>query len=346
MTAAPAPTDAKLTGNVLFYRQPEPLSLERHRNLGARRIQRPFEFLSGAHIVPITLNEFGVASSSYPIIFAGEAKTPLAVMGARAGENVFVNGGGEVDPEVYLPAFVRRYPFVFAAEPSGERLLVCIDRAAPMIGENPDIPLFNGDQPSQYTQEAIEFCKEFERHRRLTEELVGLLKQNDLFEPKSVTLTNRLFRRIRRAAEQPAGRALSGAAREGPARPDLCAPGFAAAVAEDHAAHAAPGRSQGAGAAEGQHAAGLSLWRNLDEQLAVVIAGEQALEGLGSDLQALFHMHLPLDLALQRPPGEGSRSFPPAREVIADDEALHLDAMHQDGGEIGGAARRAFIIVG
>jgi hypothetical protein len=176
---------------VLFYRKPEPLSIEKHRGLGAKRIDRPFQFLFGSHVVPITVNEFAVAACSFPVIFAGENKTPLAVMGARGGENVFVNPVGDVDPECYLPAFVRRYPFVFAADEQGERMLVCIDRAAPMIGENPEVPFFEGDQPSQYTQDAIEFCKEFERHRRSTEEFVNQLRDFDLFEEKSISINNR-----------------------------------------------------------------------------------------------------------------------------------------------------------
>lgn len=190
MTAG-SPTDPQLTGQVMFYRQPEPLSVERHRTLGAKRIDRPFAFLLGANVVPITVNEFGVAAGSFPVIFAGQSKTPLAVMGARQGENVFVSPAGEVDPEAYLPAFVRRYPFVFASDNTSDRLVLCIDRAAPMIGENPDVPLFNGDQPSQYTQEAMEFCKEFERHRRSTEEFIKICDEMQLFETKTVTLQNR-----------------------------------------------------------------------------------------------------------------------------------------------------------
>jgi SapC len=186
------PTQAQepeLTGNVLFYQQPEPLSLEKHRTLGAKRIDRPFQFLLGSHVVPITVNEFGIAACSYPVIFAGAEKTPLAVMGARGGENVFVNPNGEVDPEVYLPAFVRRYPFVFASDPNNENMLVCIDRAAPMIGENPEIPFFNGDKPSKYTEDAIEFLKEFERHRQATEFFIKAVDEAGLFEEKSVSLS-------------------------------------------------------------------------------------------------------------------------------------------------------------
>ncbi len=58
MSAQP---EAELTGNVMFYKQPEPLSLERHRTLGAKRVDKPFQFLGASHVVPITVNEFGVA---------------------------------------------------------------------------------------------------------------------------------------------------------------------------------------------------------------------------------------------------------------------------------------------
>ena len=72
------------------------------------------------------------------IVFAGNEKTPIAIMGGREGQNVFVSPEGDVDPEAYLPAFVRRYPFAFATEPSGEKMIVCIDRGAPMISESKD----------------------------------------------------------------------------------------------------------------------------------------------------------------------------------------------------------------
>lgn len=183
--------EPEVTGQVLFYKQPEPLSLDKHRDLGAKRVDKPFQFLLGSHVVPITVNEFGIAACSYPVIFAGPQKTPLAVMGARGGENVFVQPNGDVDPEVYLPAFARRYPFVFAADSTNENMLVCIDRAAPMIGENPDLPFFENGEPSKYTQDAIEFLKDFERNRSATEFFVKAIDEAGLFEEKSVSLNQR-----------------------------------------------------------------------------------------------------------------------------------------------------------
>lgn len=182
---------AQLGGSVLFYRRPEPLNSERHRSLGVKQIEKPFAFMAGANAVPVTVSEFGVACAHFPLIFVGEDKTPIAVMGARAGENAFLGLDGQPDEDVYVPAFVRRYPFVFATDNAADRLLLCIDRDASMISDTPDVPFFNGDQPSKFTEEAMEFCKEFERQRRSTEQFIKILNDNNLFEVKTVSFTNR-----------------------------------------------------------------------------------------------------------------------------------------------------------
>ncbi|HVY89990.1 MAG TPA: SapC family protein [Hyphomonadaceae bacterium] len=181
----------ELSGNVMFYRRPEPLSLERHRNLGVKQIAAPFSFLREAHAVPITVSEFGVAATCYPIIFVGADKTPVAVMGVRQNENEYVDAAGQPDPDTYIPAFARRYPFVFASDPSNDKLLLCVDTEAAMVSNQPDVAFFEGDKPSKFTDDAIEFCKEFERQRRATLEFVEMLDQASLFEQKSVAFTPR-----------------------------------------------------------------------------------------------------------------------------------------------------------
>lgn len=182
---------AQLTGNVLFYKQPEPLSPEAHGGLGVKQIQHPFGFLREAHAVPVTVTEFGMAASAYPVIFVGDERVPVAVMGVRQGQNLFVTANGLTEPDYYVPAFVRRYPFVFAADSNSDRLLLCVDRQAPMISDQPEVPFFENGQPSKFTNDAIEFCKEFERQRRATSEFADILKRFDLFEQKSVAFQPR-----------------------------------------------------------------------------------------------------------------------------------------------------------
>ncbi|MEM7661616.1 MAG: SapC family protein [Pseudomonadota bacterium] len=183
--------EGQVTGNVLFYRQPEPLSHAAHGNLGVKQIAQPFGFLRDAHAVPITVTEFGMAATSYPIIFVGDDFTPIAVMGVRQGQNLYVNDDGRTEPDYYVPAFVRRYPFVFANDNANDQLLLCVDRGAPMVTDQPEVPFFEGEQPSQFTQDAIEFCKEFERQRLATVQFTQLLKKYDLFEEKSISFQPR-----------------------------------------------------------------------------------------------------------------------------------------------------------
>ncbi len=191
MENTPNTQDSALTGNVLFYKNPQPLNPEQHAGLGVKQIDEPFGFLRTAHAVPVTVTEFGMTAASFPIIFVGDDYTPVAVMGVRQGENLYVTEKGQTEPDFYVPAFVRRYPFVFANDNQGDRLLLCIDRDAPMVTNQPDVPLFENGEPSGFTQNAIEFCKEFERQRRSTAEFTDLIKRLGLFEQKSVAFQPR-----------------------------------------------------------------------------------------------------------------------------------------------------------
>lgn len=191
MENTPTTQQSELTGNVLFYKNPQPINPEQHAGLGVKQIDQPFGFLREAHAVPVTVTEFGMAAASYPIIFVGDDFTPVAVMGVRQGENLYVSAEGQIDPEFYVPAFVRRYPFVFANDNQGERLLLCIDRDAPMVSNQPEVPLFENGEPSAFTQNAIEFCQEFERQRRATAEYTKIIKNMGLFEQKSIAFQPR-----------------------------------------------------------------------------------------------------------------------------------------------------------
>jgi SapC len=181
--------EAALTGTVLLYKKPEPLSLAAHEKLGLKNIERPFGFVATTHVVPLTVQEFGVAATVMPIIFAPDRKTPLAVMAARSGENQFVNADGNWEIDCYIPAFIRRYPFVFAADQAADSFVVCVDVEADMIGENPDVPMFQNGQPTAYTNNAMEFLQDFERQRRTTDEFMKAVTEMDLLEDKTVTFT-------------------------------------------------------------------------------------------------------------------------------------------------------------
>ena len=189
MTDTVAPADAALSGDVLFYSQPEPLSKESHGKLGLKQVEHPYAFTANTHLVPLTVTEFGPAALCYPVIFAGPEKTPVAVMGVNADENLFVDDKGAYQQDCYLPAYVRRYPFVLANDAEAQRMIVCIDRKAPMISDKPDAAFFENGELSDYTKGAIEFCNNFEAEIQRTQSFIALITELDLFDKKEARFT-------------------------------------------------------------------------------------------------------------------------------------------------------------
>jgi hypothetical protein len=180
----------QLAGNVLFYSRPEPLSRDAHARLGLRRVDTPFAFAARSQVTPLTVAEFQSAALCFPIIFAGEMFQPLAVMGINADTNMFIRPDGGFEIGVYIPAYIRRYPFVLANDAARDQLVVCIDRDAPMLGELPDLAFFDAaGEPTEYTKNCIQFCNDFEVEVRRTESFVTLLRELDLFETRSALYT-------------------------------------------------------------------------------------------------------------------------------------------------------------
>jgi len=149
----------------VFYQDLMPLNSRDHASWHSRTTDRA-PWLAGFHAVPLTVEEFPMAARHFPIIFSsGENPVPLALMGLNEGVNVFVDADGKVADNVYLPAYVRRYPFLLAKlSPESEELSLCFDPTTDLVGEFAEgQPLFDGDQPSESTKAVLGFCEQFEQ---------------------------------------------------------------------------------------------------------------------------------------------------------------------------------------
>lgn len=187
MAKAPKQPSSNVDGNVMFYTDPQPLNKEAHGKYGVKQVKKPFEFMAKQHFIPLTAQEFGAASASFPVVFAGDAKTPVAIMGISSEENLFVRKDGSFEPDFYMPAFARRYPFVLANDQANNRRLVCIDMAADCVtNKKPQQPFFDGDKASTFTTEAMQFLETFEQNRVFTDSMVTRFKELDLFELKDM----------------------------------------------------------------------------------------------------------------------------------------------------------------
>lgn len=177
---------AAVTGKVQFYAKLQPLSKEKHGNFGVTTVTKPFAFMENSHSVPLSVPEFSAAAASYPIIFLGESPAPFAVLGVRQSENLFVNDG-IFNPDYYLPAFARRYPFVLAADKNNDQFIVCVDEDAECVTDKkPTTKFFEKGEATKFTNDAFEFLQAFERDNQATQAMCKLLKELDLFEQKEM----------------------------------------------------------------------------------------------------------------------------------------------------------------
>jgi hypothetical protein len=166
----------------LFYNELQPLSSSLHQTWRARRVDAA-PFLTGAHAVPVTIDEFAMAQRFFPIIFSvGPNPVPLALMGLNEGVNLFVDDEGKLTSEVYVPAYVRRYPFMLAKLRSDtDELSLCFDPTADAVGEFEEgDPLFDEGQPSEATKAILGFCEQFETAGQRTAAFVKELVDHKL----------------------------------------------------------------------------------------------------------------------------------------------------------------------
>jgi len=116
---------------LLFYQRPVPLNADVHRNARLGPSDGNFTFCAKTNSIPLAAVEFFDAAREYPVAFTGTPGGqffPIALVGVRQNENLFVGADGRWQGR-YVPAFVRRYPFVLAEKQSAEDFNVYLDEA-------------------------------------------------------------------------------------------------------------------------------------------------------------------------------------------------------------------------
>lgn len=184
------PGAPQITGKLFLFERPELLNKEQHGNLGVSAPANPCAFCANVAAVPLTASEIPAAVKDYPVVFLSEEEPiPLAVVGLIDQTNLFVDESGQWASDTYIPGYIRRYPFAIANETDGERLAIVLDTAYNGIVPGGDTPLFENGEPTQATQQAIEFCKAYEQDRRMTEQFMQLVKDSGLVRGQAAQYT-------------------------------------------------------------------------------------------------------------------------------------------------------------
>ena len=173
--------------SLLFYEKPVLLNVDAHRNAKLGGLAGNFAFTAKTNSVPLAAIEFFDTAREYPIAFTGKdgaSMFPIALLGVRHSENLFVSDDGRWEGR-YIPAFVRRYPFVLAEKQDADDFNVFLDEAYPGFDVADGERLFTDS--GEYTpllKQALEFLSNYQGEIRRTRLFIERLQALELLIPR------------------------------------------------------------------------------------------------------------------------------------------------------------------
>ena len=172
----------------MFYKRPFALQAGVHSEVSLKRSPN-YRFAAKTNAIPLTLQELFQAQRDYPIVFTNEAvPMPMGVVGIQDQTNLYVEADGSWRRGAYIPAYVRRYPFLFSEQPGNVDLTLCVDEASELLEATTANPFFRDGKATEITQKALDFCLAYQRQHEATREFGRTLMQVELLIPRDATV--------------------------------------------------------------------------------------------------------------------------------------------------------------
>ena len=180
-----------MTKQLLIYETAVPVSPARHGK-HSMEVAGNYAFSAGINAVPLMAVEILRAATEYAVVFTavGDDVMPAVVLGVKGDQNLYLGPDGHWNAK-YIPAFIRRYPFVFSASEDNKTLTLCVDEAYPGLNtEGRGARLFGDDgKPAPYVDQVLAFLKEYQAHFVRTQAFGKRLKESGLLEPMQAKVT-------------------------------------------------------------------------------------------------------------------------------------------------------------
>lgn len=180
-----------MSKQLLIYETAVPVSAARHAAVSLEP-SPDYAFSAGINAVPLMAVEFPRAAVEYAIVFTvvGEDVMPAAVLGVTGDQNLYLGDDRQWRAK-YVPAFIRRYPFVFSRSADGQSLTLCIDESHPGVNrEGRGERLFGDDgKPTPYVERVLKFLQEYQAQFERTRQFGRKVFDLGLLEPMQAQVT-------------------------------------------------------------------------------------------------------------------------------------------------------------
>lgn len=174
-----------------MYKSIDIINKVEHKNKAIKVVEN-FSYAKEQRDVPVTLVEFYEACKNYPIVFVKDKNNSWfasIMLGIKENENLFVDEKGNWEKFNYVPAFVRRYPFIFLNQEKNEELILGVEKA--YICEEKDNKqrkLFEKESNSEFLNGVLNFLNQFQNDAKTTSNFIKQLEEWELLEEKTATL--------------------------------------------------------------------------------------------------------------------------------------------------------------
>jgi hypothetical protein len=182
--------DASVT-KPLFYETVVPINTKVHGKLRLGRPDQPLAYAREANIIPALADEFESAMSELPIVFIPGTTQPSAVFvtSSQPGTNAFISDEGLWNG-AYVPAYLRRYPFIIGDVENGESVL-CVDETYAGLSETEGAPLFDKKGKADTAlNEALAISQSYRDIGAKTEAFCAKLLELNLLQSATLDTTN------------------------------------------------------------------------------------------------------------------------------------------------------------
>ena len=178
---------------LMIYDRVVPVSSDTHRDWSVKLADQ-YGFAKSLNSVPLLAAEFIAAARDYTIVFASSDGSvfPAVLLGFEDGKNLCVAEDGTWVAG-YVPAFLRRYPFVFAEDVQGEegKFTLCIDEEYQGLNrEGRGERLFDSEgNRTQFLQTMLTFVTQFQAQFQRTKMFCDRLNKLGLLETAQARFT-------------------------------------------------------------------------------------------------------------------------------------------------------------
>ncbi|MEM9030712.1 MAG: SapC family protein [Pseudomonadota bacterium] len=173
------------------YRKLIPLVPDQHALLGVCG-NSDYTFAATTNSFPLAVDEFAAAQKHYPILFTvGEHPMPAALVSLQDRVNPYVDAMGHWLNSAYVPAYVRRFPFMLLRAQAGKSdFALCIDPTAQNVGDDYERKLFADGEPTPFAKSILDFCVAYQKALDTTRRIGTKLRALDLFTEPTIKVSH------------------------------------------------------------------------------------------------------------------------------------------------------------